>query len=242
MVTGNLVSSGAKSPGKSVGNRRAKLIKGSAVKRSGKSMVKEIAGKNYAIKKYQSVNQGTGARKIFMDQEGRIGVRFPYDARVNEELKQIPNHRWRATGKYWSFPFGYDNYTKVLKVFEGMEIEIDTELKSRFGVNPDRELPSPTAFADSDFKSPSVRLKSLPQSSSVAFSNVVNEKKKEIPQIDEEVIDDTTELRRLMRLRNYSNRTIKSYCSCIRHFAGHGSHSDLKQMTSQEIRAIFCIS
>lgn len=41
--------------------------------------------------------------------------------------------------------------------------------------------------------------------------------------LDESVEKDLQELRQLMRLKNYSNKTMKAYLSCIRIFAKYGS-------------------
>ncbi len=140
------------------------------------------------------LRQRTWDIQIFLNGESEIGVRFPYDIDAITELKQIPGHRWHPKEQYWSFPSGYDSYARLLKIFERREIQIDPELKSRFGVN---------------------------------------EKKKELPQVDQKVVDDSAELRRFMRLKNYSNKTIKSYCSCMRHFANYSSPRHLQDMTSR---------
>jgi len=62
------------------------------------------------------------------------------------------------------------------------------------------------------------------------------DRKKDLPQPEQEGIDDAEEVRRLMRLKNYSNRTIKSYCSCIRHFINYNSPRRLDEVKCEEIR------
>jgi len=44
-------------------------------------------------------------------------------------------------------------------------------------------------------------------------------------------------VRNQLRLKNYSPKTIKSYCSCVRHFGEYASPRRLEEMASEEIRA-----
>jgi len=135
--------------------------------------------------------------QIFSSDEGRIFVRFPYDPEINTELKKIVGHRWHPAEKYWSFSSSISNYTRLLKIFEGKGVEIDPNLKSRFGADKESE---------------------------------------EAMQVKPKVIDDVERLSQLMRVRNYSNKTIKSYCSCIRHFGDYGVSRQMEHATPEEIR------
>lgn len=63
-----------------------------------------------------------------------------------------------------------------------------------------------------------------------------SEKNKEHPQLDQKVIDDFTELRRMMRLKNYSHKTIKSYLSCLRTFVRFFERRNPRDLSGEEIR------
>lgn len=58
----------------------------------------------------------------------------------------------------------------------------------------------------------------------------------DVPQLGQHDANDLTELRRLMRLKNYSHKTIKSYLSCLRTFTKFFERSDPRNLTGEEIR------
>lgn len=59
---------------------------------------------------------------------------------------------------------------------------------------------------------------------------------KDAPQLGQDDANDLTELRRLMRLKNYSHKTIKSYLSCLRTFTKFFERSHPRNLTGEEIR------
>lgn len=44
------------------------------------------------------------SRRVTHDGQGALQVRFPFDRRLVEEIKQLPHRRWNAEGRYWSVP------------------------------------------------------------------------------------------------------------------------------------------
>ncbi|MEW6686667.1 MAG: site-specific tyrosine recombinase/integron integrase [Candidatus Edwardsbacteria bacterium] len=60
-----------------------------------------------------------------------IVVAFPYNPDFVGKIKTIEGRRWHPDGKHWSFPNAKGILEKVLKVFEGEEIDIDPVLRSK---------------------------------------------------------------------------------------------------------------
>jgi len=58
-----------------------------------------------------------------------IVVTFPYSLLLVEKIKTIPCHKWHPDKKYWSFPNSNGTLEKILEVFEGEKIYIDSSLK-----------------------------------------------------------------------------------------------------------------
>lgn len=142
---------------------------------------------------------------IFPTNGNRIGVKFPYDEKVVSMLKTIPQHKWHPDKKIWSFPSDATIYAKLLKIFDGREIKIVTELKSRFeGIETKRELPKSELITS---------------------------------QLNQKVVDGLTELMRLMRLKNYSGKTIKSYTSCIRALFQFYNDRKPRELSANEIKS-----
>jgi exodeoxyribonuclease VII large subunit len=46
------------------------------------------------------------SRQVFHDGQGAFRVRFPFDRRLVDLVKELPGRRWNADGKYWSVPDG----------------------------------------------------------------------------------------------------------------------------------------
>lgn len=59
----------------------------------------------------------------------------------------------------------------------------------------------------------------------------------ELSHSDQRGVDEAEEVHRLMRLKNYSQKTMKSYCSCVRHFSAYSSPRPLNQVSSEQIRS-----
>ena len=72
--------------------------------------------------------------------DGRIVVKFPYNADCNEKIKSIDGYRWHIQKKYWYFPDNNGVVEKILSAFPGEDISIDPELKEFYAL--ERELVS----------------------------------------------------------------------------------------------------
>ncbi len=46
------------------------------------------------------------SRQVFHDGQGSFRVRFPFDRRLVDLVKELPGRRWNGDGKYWSVPDG----------------------------------------------------------------------------------------------------------------------------------------
>lgn len=44
------------------------------------------------------------SRRVTHDGQGALQVRFPFDRRLVDEIKNLPHRRWNAEGRYWSVP------------------------------------------------------------------------------------------------------------------------------------------
>ena len=56
---------------------------------------------------------------------------FRYSPEFVEKIKTIPNHRWHPAEKYWGFLNRNGTLEKILKTFEGEEIQIDPSLQTQ---------------------------------------------------------------------------------------------------------------
>jgi len=67
--------------------------------------------------------------QVSNDPSGRIIVSFPYDPLLVSKIKTIEGRRWHPAEKHWSFHKLDGMLKKILKVFEGEEIHLDSALK-----------------------------------------------------------------------------------------------------------------
>ena len=56
---------------------------------------------------------------------------FRYNPEFVEKIKTIQGHRWNPKEKLWNFPDSDGTLDKILKVFEGEEIQIDPSLQTQ---------------------------------------------------------------------------------------------------------------
>lgn len=64
--------------------------------------------------------------------EDRIIVTFPYNPDYVKKVKNIKGHWWHPEEKHWSLPDTNGTLEEILKVFDGEEIQIDSNLQVRF--------------------------------------------------------------------------------------------------------------
>ncbi|MDP2207692.1 MAG: tyrosine-type recombinase/integrase [Bacteroidota bacterium] len=141
----------------------------------------------------------------------RIGVKVSYDPKLIEEFKTIPEHRWHPEQKQ-CLPAVHPDGLRQAGSFPYSD-ENTKRIIEIFGgkkINIAREFQA-------------------------RFN--ITEHKNELPKINQEVLDDLTEMRKLMRLKNYSNKTIKSYTSCIRAFFQFYHNCNPIELSAVEIKS-----
>ena len=91
-----------------------------------------------------NILHGIGGR-IGKECSGRIIVAFCYDHELVEKVRTIEGRKWHKYKKYWSFPDTNGTLEKILKAFEGEEIQIDPALYKSARVDPSlqTQLPHP---------------------------------------------------------------------------------------------------
>jgi hypothetical protein len=81
--------------------------------------------------------------QVSNDPSGRIIVSFSYDPVLVKKVKTIDGRRWHPAEKHWSFPKTNGTLEKILKVFEGEEIHLDSGSKT--ATSKIKDTPSPLA-------------------------------------------------------------------------------------------------
>jgi len=84
-----------------------------------------------------------GVVSVRKNDAGKINVTFPYSPDFIAKVKSIPGHRWHPDDKCWSFPHTNGIMAKILKVFEGEEIRIDSVLQSQLSTPVIARHPEP---------------------------------------------------------------------------------------------------
>jgi len=80
---------------------------------------------------------------IGKDSSGKITVAFRYDPDLVEKTKTVPGHRWHPDKKHWSFPDSDGTLEKILKTFEGEDIQIDPALQLQLSKPVTTKTPTP---------------------------------------------------------------------------------------------------
>jgi site-specific recombinase XerD len=55
-------------------------------------------------------------------------VSFPYNPIYITKIKTINEYRWHPEEKYWSVPYSKDNLEKIISIFDGAKIKIESSL------------------------------------------------------------------------------------------------------------------
>ncbi|MEO0096066.1 MAG: site-specific tyrosine recombinase/integron integrase [candidate division WOR-3 bacterium] len=139
-------------------------------------------------------NRQVSKVSIKRGESGEIRVSFSYIPDFVQRIKTIEGHRWHPDGKYWGFPNTNGTLEKILKVFEGQEINLDPALQNVIVEN--KVAP---AKAEKQFQAESNKIS----------SPLVGEDKGE---------GDFKDLRRELLSRKYSYKTIKTYLYFNRDF------------------------
>ncbi len=64
--------------------------------------------------------------------EGKIIVTFLYNPDYVEKVKNVKGHWWHPEEKHWSFLDTNGTLEEILQVFDGEEIQIDSNLQVKF--------------------------------------------------------------------------------------------------------------
>lgn len=62
-------------------------------------------------------------------EDKRIKLTLPYNPTYIKKIKTIPGYRWHPDKKYWSFPYSKDTLKKILSIFKGENIQLDSALQ-----------------------------------------------------------------------------------------------------------------
>src|SRR4030042_4769405 len=71
-----------------------------------------------------------GLITLSRDLSGKITVIFQYHPQLVAKVKTIDGRKWHNDKKYWSFPESDGTLEKIIKIFEGEEIKIDSTLQA----------------------------------------------------------------------------------------------------------------
>ena len=75
-------------------------------------------------------------------QQGKVLVAFSYDPKFVAKVKSIEGHRWHPDKKYWSFPYSEDILKRILLVFKGENMHVDSTLQVSFEQKCDKQVPN----------------------------------------------------------------------------------------------------
>lgn len=92
--------------------------------------------------------------KFFLSQSDRIGIKFPYDEKIVDRLKTIPDSRWERDKQCWSFPGTRQSLEKILAAFRTDWRILDKDFVRAFG------LMQPEAGGRDQRSSPNTRVRS----------------------------------------------------------------------------------
>ena len=76
-------------------------------------------------------------------EDKRIKLTLPYNPTYIKKIKTIPGYRWHPDKKCWSFPYSEDILKKILLLFDGENIHLDSTLQrltEETGKNKDFEV------------------------------------------------------------------------------------------------------
>ncbi len=76
-------------------------------------------------------------------EDKRIKLTLPYNPTYIKKIKTIPGYYWHPDKKYWSFPYSEDIFKRILSIFKGENIHLDSTLQrltEGTGENKDFEI------------------------------------------------------------------------------------------------------
>ena len=128
-------------------------------------------------------------------EKGLIFVKCPFDWPTINQFRRIPGYQWHANKKYSTFPYFITTLEKILKIFDGKDLQISDELE--------QNIIQIDTTHDKTLKIPEIR----PNPNTTLF---INNKQKQAKKITQDFFLD---FKQEMRIRKYSNKTIKAYLS-----------------------------
>jgi len=81
-------------------------------------------------------------------QQGKILVTFSYDPKFVAKVKSIEGYRWYPDKKYWRFPYSQEILRKILSVFKGECVDLDSTLQVSFNQVVDKPEPNQAAIVE----------------------------------------------------------------------------------------------
>ncbi|PKM78983.1 MAG: integrase [Firmicutes bacterium HGW-Firmicutes-13] len=99
--------------------------------------------------------------------DGQIVVKFPYNTDYIEKIKSIDKYRWHIQKKYWYFPDDDCIVEKILSVFAGENIQLDSTLQ--ISVNHNADKPKPNQIKIMDATKKELKLRGYSQKTTKAY-------------------------------------------------------------------------
>ncbi len=75
-------------------------------------------------------------------EDTRIKLTLPYNPTYIKKIKTIPGYRWHPDKKYWSFPYSEDILKRILSIFKGENIQVDSTLQVSFNQKSYKQTPT----------------------------------------------------------------------------------------------------
>jgi len=75
-------------------------------------------------------------------EDKRIKLILPYNPTYIKKIKTIPGYYWHPDKKYWSFPYSKDILKRILSIFKGENIQVDSTLQVSFNQKSEEERPN----------------------------------------------------------------------------------------------------
>lgn len=156
--------------------------------------------------------------------EDLIKVEFPYNEPLVRLMQSIPGRKWRPLGKYWTIPRTIHALKQTVQTFNGHSIQIDPDLPQLSQKRAHIGHPSQVQEPQPRPSTPGASLSQSPNPPSVHVPDTgalpdhdrrigISDRRilHRLPVIDRRGTNFADMVVRQLRIRNYSNQTIKLY-------------------------------